>query len=142
MENIVIGERFKRKIMVTAEEAKSFASITGDVSPIHSDADFARRSRFGDLVVPGGQLISLMTGLVATHFYRPSGRIGVGIEFSCIAHGAVKAGQEVEISWEVTDVRDKPSLSGTVVTLKGTVSDTLGNRYITASSKTLVTDRP
>lgn len=142
MEHISVGERFLRRISVSAEEAGRFAAMTGDASPIHSDADFARRSRFGDVVVPGGQLISLMTGLVATHFFRPSGRIGVGIEFSCTAHGAVKAGEEVKISWEVTDVQDKPSLSGAVVTLKGMISDGQGNRLITATSKTLVTDRP
>jgi 3-hydroxybutyryl-CoA dehydratase len=142
MENIAVGERFHRKILVSAEEARRFAAITGDESPIHSDAEFVRRTRFGDLVVPGGQLISLMTGLVATHFYRPSGRIGVGIEFSCVAHRAVRAGQEVEISWEVTAVQDNPSLSGTVVTLKGQVSDGNGNTFVTAASKTLVTDRP
>ncbi len=142
MENIAIGERFHRKVLVGADEARRFAATTGDENPIHSDEDFARRSRFGNLVVPGGQLISLMTGLVATHFFQPSGRIGVGLEFSCVAHRAVKAGQEVEISWEVTAVQDEPTLSGTVVTLKGLVSDGQGNTFVTAVTKTLVTDRP
>lgn len=142
MERIAVGERFRRTITISAEEARRFAALTGDESPIHSDAGFARRSRFGDLVVPGGQLISLLTGLAATHFYRPSGRIGVGLDFSCVAHGAVKAGQEVELSWEVTAVQDSPSLSGTVVTLRGRVSDGQGKTLVTAASKTLVTDRP
>ncbi|HOI75643.1 MAG TPA: MaoC/PaaZ C-terminal domain-containing protein [Syntrophales bacterium] len=142
MEAIAVGERFRRNVVVSAEEVRRFAAATGDKSPIHRDADFARRTRFGDLVVTGGQLISLMTGLVATHFYRPSGRIGLGLDFSCVTHGAVKAGQEVEISWEVTAVQEKPSLSGTVVTLKGLISDGRGRTFVSAESRTLVTDHP
>jgi 3-hydroxybutyryl-CoA dehydratase len=142
MENIAVGERFHRKLQVSAEEVRRFAAIIGDESPIHIDADFARQTRFGDLVVTGGQLLSNMTALVATYFSRPSGRIGVGIEFSCVTHRAVKAGEEVEISWEVTAIQDKPSLSGTILTLKGLISDGQGNTFVTAASKTLVTDRP
>jgi acyl dehydratase len=142
MDSIEVGEQFKRKVILNQEEVRNFAAIIGDESPIHSDADFASQTRFGGLVVTGGHLLSLMTALVGTHFSRPLGRVGVGLEFSCTTYQAIRVGQEVELSWQVTEVRDKPSLSGAIVTLKGIISDEGGNVFATTAAKTLVTDHP
>jgi acyl dehydratase len=142
MDGIEVGEQFKRKIILNQEEVKKFAAVIGDESPIHSDTYFASKTRFGSIIVTGGHLLSLMTALVGTHFSQPSGRVGVGIEFSCTTYQAVKVGQEVELSWQVTEIRDKPSLSGAIVTLKGLISDAAGNLFATAAAKTLVTDHP
>ena len=39
---------------ITAREVELYAEITGARNPLHFDADFARRTRFGRLVAQGG----------------------------------------------------------------------------------------
>jgi acyl dehydratase len=48
-----VGQRARRTQTVTAHEVELYAQITGDRNPLHFDADFAARTRFGRLVAQG-----------------------------------------------------------------------------------------
>lgn len=50
---------------VTEADIVSFAAWTGDYNPIHTDAEFAAASRFGDRVAHGLLGVSLCLGLIA-----------------------------------------------------------------------------
>ena len=50
----------------TADDVEAFAHISGDRNPLHFDAAFAGRTRFGALVVQGGLTTGLFNALVAT----------------------------------------------------------------------------
>jgi acyl dehydratase len=60
-----VGQRACRTQTVTAREVELYAQITGDRNPLHFDADFAARTRFGRLVAQGGIASGMLNALVA-----------------------------------------------------------------------------
>lgn len=62
---LVVGQKATRSMTITAEQVRRYAEITGDYNPLHFDADFARRTRFGRLVAQGGITTGLLHALVA-----------------------------------------------------------------------------
>jgi 3-hydroxybutyryl-CoA dehydratase len=60
-----IGERATFTKTVTESDVTTFAGLIGDFNPLHVDAEYARRSRFGQRVAHGmftGGLISAVLG--------------------------------------------------------------------------------
>jgi len=60
-----VGERASFTKTVTEADVTTFAGLIGDFNPIHVDAEYARRSRFGQRVAHGmftGGLISAVLG--------------------------------------------------------------------------------
>src|SRR5258708_32321246 len=49
-----VGQRARRTQTVTSEDVKLYARLTGDRNPLHFDADFAARTRFGRRGAQGG----------------------------------------------------------------------------------------
>ena len=39
-----------------------FTGMTGDLSPVHLDAEYMRRTGVGERIVPGGLLLGMMSG--------------------------------------------------------------------------------
>jgi acyl dehydratase len=68
--SITVGQRASRSLTLTSERVSQFANISGDRNPLHFDAAFAARSKFGPLGVQGG----LTTGLL--HALRCDGHAG------------------------------------------------------------------
>jgi acyl dehydratase len=60
-----MSAQFKRKI--DHEMISSFANFSGDVNPLHIDADYARRSGFKNQVAHGMLCSSLFSELVGVH---------------------------------------------------------------------------
>ena len=66
-----VGEKAQRSLTLTQEHVESFARLTGDYNPLHFDAEFAGRTRFGGLVVQGGLTTGLLHALVAMDLPGP-----------------------------------------------------------------------
>jgi len=66
-----VGQRARRTQTVTAHEVELYAQITGDRNPLHFDADFAARTRFGPLVAQGGIASGMLNALVAMDMPGP-----------------------------------------------------------------------
>ena len=66
-----VGQKARRSLTLTAQHVASFAALTGDYNPLHFDADFAARTRFGGLVVQGGLTTGLLHALVAMDLPGP-----------------------------------------------------------------------
>jgi acyl dehydratase len=60
-----VGQRARRTQTITGNEVELYARITGDRNPLHFDADFAARTRFGRLVAQGGIAAGMLNALVA-----------------------------------------------------------------------------
>ena len=69
--SIAVGQRASRSLTLTAEHVRKFAAISGDHNPLHFDAAFAARTKFGRLVVQGGLKTGLLHVLVATDMPGP-----------------------------------------------------------------------
>lgn len=68
---ITVGQRAERSLTLTSKHVATFAELTGDYNPLHFDADFARRTKFGGLVVQGGLTTGLLHALVAMDLPGP-----------------------------------------------------------------------
>ena len=63
--SVGMAAQFRRKI--DGEIISGFAQISGDLNPLHIDADYARRSGFKDQVAHGMLCSSLFSELVGVH---------------------------------------------------------------------------
>ena len=66
-----VGQRATRTQTVTEREVELYAQITGDRNPLHFDAAFAARTRFGRLVAQGGIAAGMLNALVAMDLPGP-----------------------------------------------------------------------
>ena len=66
-----VGQKARRSLTLTEEHVQTFAKLTGDYNPLHFDADFAARTKFGALVVQGGLTTGLLHALVAMDMPGP-----------------------------------------------------------------------
>jgi 3-hydroxybutyryl-CoA dehydratase len=57
-----VGEKASVTKTISEADVSAFAAITGDFNPLHVDAEFARRSRFGERIAHG----ILTAGLIST----------------------------------------------------------------------------
>ena len=69
--DLTIGQRALREIEVTEDMVHAYAKITGDYNPLHFDAEFAARTRFGRLIAQGGIATGLLHALVAMDMPGP-----------------------------------------------------------------------
>ena len=69
--SVTAGQKAHRTLTLTADHVKTFAQLTGDYNPLHFDAEFARRTKFGKLVVQGGLTTGLLHALVAMDLPGP-----------------------------------------------------------------------
>jgi acyl dehydratase len=69
--SIAVGQRASRSLTLTAEHVRTFAEMSGDHNPLHFDAAFAARTKFGRLVVQGGLTTGLLHALVAMDLPGP-----------------------------------------------------------------------
>ena len=66
-----IGQTASRTLTLTKQHVETFAALTGDYNPLHFDADFVSRTKFGKLVVQGGLTTGLLHALVAMDLPGP-----------------------------------------------------------------------
>ena len=66
-----VGQRATREMAVDEEMVRKYAEITGDYNPLHFDAEFAAKTRFGRLMAQGGIATGLLHALVAMEMPGP-----------------------------------------------------------------------
>jgi len=134
---ILVGERITSQMMLSLEEIATFARLSGDLNPLHYDEEYAQQTRFGGVIVSGPQLTSLMMGLIATYFSRDTAMLG--LEFTFHFRKALKAGEAVNMEWEIVAAEPKASLQGVIVSLDGKAINAQEQIVLTSKGKVLVT---
>lgn len=103
------GQSAARTRVVTSRDIELFTEMTGDRNPIHYDAELARRSRFGGIVVQGGVTSGLLNAVVAEQLPGP-GSVFLSTSFQFRA--PVRPGDEITARVTVVSARaDKPVTS-------------------------------
>lgn len=67
-EDLKVGMSYEMKRAFSKEEVKQFASLSYDTNPIHLDAEYAKNSLFGQLIVPGFLTGSLFSAIIGARF--------------------------------------------------------------------------
>lgn len=87
---------------ITEADVYAFAGITGDFNPLHVDAEFARRSRFGERIAHGMLTAGLISAVLGTRLPGPGGiYLGQTLKF---LH-PVRFGDTITATAEVMDYR-------------------------------------
>jgi len=116
-----VGQRARRSKTVTARDVELYAEITEDRNPLHFDADFAARTRFGRLVAQGGITSGMLNALVAMDLPGP-GTVFMSQTLRYLA--PTYLGDTLTAEVEVLAVKpDKPvcQLKATITNQDGTV---------------------
>src|SRR4051795_9888366 len=118
----MVGQTATLTRRISMDDIELFSALTGDRNPLHYDEDFARRSRFGELIVQGGVTSGLLNAVVAEQLPGP-GSVFLHVDWSFNA--PVRPGDEITAAVEVLEVRpDKPitRLRTTVTRQEGVVA--------------------
>ena len=99
-ENLYIGQSFKFKRIINAEDVKGFAAITGDDNPIHIDEEYAAQSRFGKPIVHGVLLLGIISKVLGRDF---PGHGSVAVSISCKFLRPVPVGSEIEVEIKIAE---------------------------------------
>jgi len=101
-----VGQKAERSRKVTSRDIELFTEISGDHNPIHYDADLARATPFGGIVVQGGVISAILNAMVAEDLPGP-GTVFLQTNWSFKA--PVRPGDTITGHIELTRVRsDKP----------------------------------
>ena len=100
------GDVAEMSRLVTAADIESFTDISGDRNPLHYDAQAAKSSRFGEIVVQGGITSAILNAVVAEKLPGP-GTVFLNVNWDFKA--PVRPGDTITGRVEVTSAReDKP----------------------------------
>jgi acyl dehydratase len=101
-----VGQAAERTRRIEPRFIRLFTEISGDRNPLHYDADAAKASRFGEIVVQGGVTSSILNAVVAEDLPGP-GSVFLHVDWRFTA--PVRPGDTITASVEVLEVReDKP----------------------------------
>jgi acyl dehydratase len=103
-----VGQKESVKRTFSQSDFDRFAALSGDDNPIHVDAGFAARTRFGRTVAHGMFLYSVVSGVLGTRLPGPG---TMQVEQELMFPTATPAGEEVEMRVEVTEVRPAEGLA-------------------------------
>jgi len=126
---------------ITETDVVNFAGLTGDWNQLHTDAEFAKTTIFGQRVAYGLLILSIASGLI--------GRLGV-IEGTAEAfrelrwkfRGPVFIGETIHVTATVTETRPLPRLGNGMVILEVSVINQRGEVVQKGTWQVLVKSRP
>ena len=65
-DEIAVGESAAYSKTITEDDVRTFAALSGDVNPVHLDAEFARNTAFGRPIAHGMLAASLISTVIGT----------------------------------------------------------------------------
>ncbi|MCB8913987.1 MaoC family dehydratase N-terminal domain-containing protein [Rhodococcus rhodochrous] len=106
LEDLEVGQIFSGPARtITEADVVAFAGLSGDYNPIHTDAEFAKESPYGQRVVYGLLGLSVLTGLLdRTRLFSGSAIAMLGIRDWTFTN-PVFIGDTVRLHMEIRGVR-------------------------------------
>ncbi len=102
-EDIYIGLNGSFSVTLDEEKVQSFLKISGDINPLHVDANFAKKKGFDDKVVYGLLTSSFYSALVGVYIPGELALLhGIEIQFK----KPVYIGDELKVSGNVTYINE------------------------------------
>ena len=109
IDEISIGQTASYTKTCTAEDLVLFAHVSGDVNPIHLDADYAATTQFGQQIAHGMYTGALVSAALAVELPGP-GTIYLGQEIKFKA--PVFIGDTITVTLEVETLRADKAIVG------------------------------
>ncbi len=101
-----VGQTARRAREVTVQDIEAFTALSGDRNPLHYDAEIAKATRFGGIVVQGGVTSAILNAVVAEDLPGPG---SVFLQVNWNFKAPVRPGDTIVGEARITKVReDKP----------------------------------
>lgn len=113
IDKIAIGQKASYSKTCTEQDVQLFAVVSGDVNPIHLDANYAKDTQFGQRIAHGMYTGALVSAALAIELPGP-GTIYLGQELKFRA--PVFIGDTVTVELEVESVREDKAIVGLLCT--------------------------
>jgi len=105
---------------VTETDVMLFAGLSGDYNPLHTDAEFAKGTLFGERIAHGLLGLSIASGLASRlGFIEGTALAFRGLEWKF--RGPIRIGDTIRARFEVSKKKEMPRLGGGLLTLSVTV---------------------
>ena len=99
-DELTIGQTASYSKTIRERDVELFAAVSGDVNPVHLDADYAATTRFGERIAHGMLTGALVSAALAMRLPGPGTvYLGQSLRFRT----PVKIGDTVTVELEVTD---------------------------------------
>ncbi len=104
-ESLSVGDTFELTRVITEEDVRLFAQVSGDDNPIHLDAEYAaEHAPGGKPIVHGVLLLGIVSKVLGRDFPGP-GSVAVSISSKFLR--PVPVGGEIKIEVKVAEKRDR-----------------------------------
>lgn len=120
-EDYSLGERFVSPARtITEADIVNFAALTGDWHPLHTDAEYAKNTSFGERIAHGMLTLAIGTALLfrlGEHVHLPKSFIAFyGME-TVRFYSPVKIGDTIHCEMEITALDVKDDSRGVITSL-------------------------
>jgi len=137
--NVKPHDRFALEYQLRPDVVSSQAFAVGDSNPIHHDAEFAARTRYGRPIASGTHTTALLLALTASHFSKDSSM--VGLDYWVGFKRPIYADEKIRLEWLVIRVTPNRRLRGQIVELRGRILGQDGRTSLGAKGRLLVTEQ-
>jgi len=122
-EDIKVGDDASISRTITEAHIVAFAGLTGDMNPLHVDAEYAAKSMFGERIAHGMLVAGLISAVLGSDLPGPNSiYLGQDLKFTA----PVKIGDTVTVAVTVTEKRDDKK----IITLRTTAVNQRGEMVI------------
>ena len=127
-------------VTVTEDMIMTYARLTGDFTPVHTDEEYARKTPFGTRVAHGLLGLSLADGLKTQAAYRflPGMSLGWTWDFA----GAIKIGDTLHVKFRVGSMRTTKKPGWGIVVLPSELINQNGEVVQRGEHRLMVPRRP
>jgi acyl dehydratase len=107
---------------ITESDVMRFASLSGDYNPLHTDAEFAEETNYGERIAHGLLGLSVVSGLAARLGFADGTALAFrGLEWKFSK--PIKLGDTIRAEFEVIRKKKIPRLMGGIVRIAVTVKN-------------------
>ncbi len=116
-EEFAVGQEIRTMARtITEADVVQFAGLSGDYNAIHTDAEYAKDTLFGERIAHGLLGLSVASGLAArAGFIEGTVQAFTGLDWKF--KGAIRIGDTINLICRVSRLRALPSMGGGMVTL-------------------------
>lgn len=131
MYSLNVGATASLTKVITNQDIRAFAAVTGDNNPVHLDEDYAAQTRFGGCIAHGLLVAGLISAVLGTQLPGP-GSIYLSQTLKFMA--PVFSGDEITATVEIAAIREDKS----IIRLRTTCSNQRGQLVLDGEAILLV----
>lgn len=144
-EDCTVGASFRTPgRTITEADITTFAGLSGDYNPLHTDAEFCRDTAFGKPVAHGLLVLAITSGLTARLplLSGLQGSILGLVNLECRWRAPVFAGDTITVKVDIEDVTETSKPDRGIVLLNRTAQNQTGQDVMLSGWKLMVKRNP